>query len=175
MKTPRRRWMFLAGAVPAVVYGWIAYTLPESPRFLVFQGKDEEALKIFQSIAPDEDTDRHLRDIKKAIEEDKVAGQKGSLRGKAFGLQPVVWIGIILSIRDTPRATLFWLIVPLYYLVFESPFLYEWRVAVPMQYFLLPFAARTLADLWARVSNRGVGHGGTGLLRRGTETSGSSR
>ena len=92
------RWMFLAGAVPAVVYGWIAFTLPESPRFLVFKGKDEEALKVFQSIAPDEDTDRHLREIKEAIEEDKVAGQKGSLRGKAFGLQPVVWIGIILSV-----------------------------------------------------------------------------
>src|SRR3954453_17922519 len=26
------RWMFLAAAVPAVVYGWVAYTLPESPR-----------------------------------------------------------------------------------------------------------------------------------------------
>ena len=92
------RWMFMAAAVPAVVYGWIAFTLPESPRFLVFQGKDEEALKVFQSIAPDEDTDRHLRDIKKAIDEDKLAGQKGSLRGKALGLQPVVWIGIILSV-----------------------------------------------------------------------------
>jgi SP family sugar:H+ symporter-like MFS transporter len=64
----------------------------------VFKGKDEEALKVFQSIAPDDDTDRHLRDIKKAIEEDKLAGQKGSLRGKALGLQPVVWIGIILSV-----------------------------------------------------------------------------
>src|SRR6476619_940684 len=92
------RWMFMAAAVPAVVYGWIAFTLPESPRFLVFQGKNEEALKVFNSIAPDEDSDRHLRDIKKAIDEDKVAGQKGSLRGKALGLQPVVWIGIILSV-----------------------------------------------------------------------------
>ena len=92
------RWMFMAAAVPAVVYGWIAYTLPESPRFLVFQGKDAEALKVFQSIAPNEDTDRHLRDIKMAIEDDKVAGQKGSLRGRAFGLLPVVWIGIILSV-----------------------------------------------------------------------------
>ena len=92
------RWMFMAAAVPAVVYGWIAFTLPESPRFLVFQGKDEEALKVFTSIAPDEDSDRHLRDIKKAIDEDKLAGQKGSLRGKALGLQPVVWIGIILSV-----------------------------------------------------------------------------
>ena len=59
-----------------------------------------------------------------------------------------------MSLRDAPRVAIFWLIVPLYYLVFESPFLYEWRVAVPMQYFLLPFAARTAADLLARVTNR---------------------
>src|SRR6478672_1077963 len=51
------RWMFLAAAVPAVVYGVIAYTLPESPRFLVFQGKEHLARKVFDSIAPDEDTD----------------------------------------------------------------------------------------------------------------------
>src|SRR5919205_4414883 len=31
------RWMFLAAAVPAVLYGVISYTLPESPRFLVVQ------------------------------------------------------------------------------------------------------------------------------------------
>jgi sugar porter (SP) family MFS transporter len=92
------RWMFVAGAVPAIVYGWIAFALPESPRFLVFKGKDEEARKVFQSIAPDEDTDRYLRDIKTAIEEDTLAGKKGSLRGKKLGLQPVVWIGIILSV-----------------------------------------------------------------------------
>ncbi|ABK05374.1 sugar transporter [Arthrobacter sp. FB24] len=92
------RWMFLAGAVPAVVYGWIAYTLPESPRFLVFKGKEDEARKVFQTIAPAEDTDRHIREIQSAIEEDKLAGQKGSLRGKVFGLQAVVWIGITLSV-----------------------------------------------------------------------------
>ncbi|MEO5319520.1 sugar porter family MFS transporter [Arthrobacter sp. CC3] len=92
------RWMFLAGAVPAVVYGWIAYTLPESPRFLVFKGKEDEARKVFQTIAPSEDTDRHIREIQSAIEEDKIAGQKGSLRGKVFGLQAVVWIGITLSV-----------------------------------------------------------------------------
>ncbi|MDV8149854.1 sugar porter family MFS transporter [Arthrobacter sp. B10-11] len=92
------RWMFLAGAVPAVVYGWIAYTLPESPRFLVFKGKEDEARKVFRTIAPSEDTDRHIREIQSAIEEDKLAGQKGSLRGKVFGLQAVVWIGITLSV-----------------------------------------------------------------------------
>jgi sugar porter (SP) family MFS transporter len=92
------RWMFLAAAIPAVLYGVIAYTLPESPRFLVVQGKEDLARKVFDSIAPDEDTDRHLREIREAIEEDQLAGRKGSLRGKAFGLQAVVWIGITLSV-----------------------------------------------------------------------------
>lgn len=89
------------------------------------------------------------------------AGSASFLRGPLrlihqfwFVVPVLAWVGIVLSIRDAPRATLLWLIVPLYYLVFESPFLYEWRVAVPMQYFLLPFAARTLADLLARVSGR---------------------
>ncbi|MBT2522232.1 sugar porter family MFS transporter [Arthrobacter sp. ISL-28] len=92
------RWMFLAAALPAVVYGAISYTLPESPRFLVFQGKEDLARKVFDSIAPNEDTDRHLREIREAIEEDQLAGKKGSLRGKVLGLQAVVWIGIILSV-----------------------------------------------------------------------------
>ena len=90
--------MFLGAALPAVVYGWISYTLPESPRFLVIQGKEAEARKVFDSIAPQEDTDRHLREIREAIEEDQLAGKKGSLRGKTFGLQAVVWIGITLSV-----------------------------------------------------------------------------
>lgn len=92
------RWMFLAAAVPAVVYGWIAYTLPESPRFLVFQDKEDEARKVFGSIVPAEDVDRHIREIREAIDQDKLGGKEGSLRGKTFGLQGVVWIGIILSV-----------------------------------------------------------------------------
>lgn len=64
------------------------------------------------------------------------------------------WIGIAMSLRHAPRVTLLWLIVPFYYLVFESPFLYEWRVAVPMQYFLLPFAALALARAVSAVCPR---------------------
>jgi 4-amino-4-deoxy-L-arabinose transferase-like glycosyltransferase len=89
------------------------------------------------------------------------AGTASFLRGplrllhRAWFVVPILaWIGIFLSLRETPRPALLWLVVPLYYLVFESPFLYEWRVAVPMQYFLLPFAARTMADLLSRVTNR---------------------
>ncbi|WP_026555204.1 sugar porter family MFS transporter [Arthrobacter sp. 35W] len=92
------RWMFLAGVVPAVVYGGIAFTLPESPRFLVFKGREEQARAVFATIAPAEDTDRYIREITDAIAEDSLAERKGSLRGRTFGLMPVVWVGIILSV-----------------------------------------------------------------------------
>lgn len=95
---PAWRWMFLAGAVPAVAYGWIAFVLPESPRFLVLKGKEDKAREVFLTIAPTEDADRSIRDIKDAVKEDSLAERKGSLRGKRFGLVPVVWIGIILSV-----------------------------------------------------------------------------
>lgn len=75
---------------------------------------------------------------------------------EAWFLVPVlVLLGVIVSLRAAPKATILWLIVPLYYLIFESPFLYEWRVAVPMQYFLLPFAARALAEAGVLVFRRG--------------------
>ncbi|MBX7187857.1 MAG: glycosyltransferase family 39 protein [Vicinamibacteria bacterium] len=77
-----------------------------------------------------------------------------ALHGAWFVVPILAWVGIVLSLRDAPRATLLWLVVPLYYLAFESPFLYEWRVAVPMQYFLLPFAGRTVADLLAKLAPR---------------------
>ncbi|RAN74067.1 MFS transporter [Bacillus sp. SRB_336] len=95
---PAWRWMFLAGAVPAVAYGWIAFVLPESPRFLVLKGKEDKARDVFLTIAPAEDAERSIRDIKDAVKEDSFAARKGSLRGKRFGLMPVVWIGIILSV-----------------------------------------------------------------------------
>lgn len=90
------------------------------------------------------------------------AGIASFLRGplrlvhQAWLLVPIfVLIGVWLSMRSVPGATILWLIVPLYYLIFESPFLYEWRVAVPMQYFLLPFAAKGLADAVRHIFGQG--------------------
>ena len=77
------------------------------------------------------------------------------LHGVWFLVPIFVVIGVWLSLRSVPNATVLWLIVPLYYLIVESPFLYEWRVAVPMQYFLLPFAAKGLADIVRHIFGRG--------------------
>jgi SP family sugar:H+ symporter-like MFS transporter len=91
------RWMFLVGVIPAAVYGILAFTLPESPRYLIAKGRDDEARKIFAQLVPPVDLEKHINELSTAILEDrKNAGV--SLRGPALGLQPIVWAGIILSV-----------------------------------------------------------------------------
>ncbi|WP_431280421.1 sugar porter family MFS transporter [Leifsonia poae] len=91
------RWMFLVGVIPSVVYGILALTLPESPRYLLATGKHDEARAIFATLVPESDIDRQIGDIEHSISEDK-EGLKATLRGNRFGLKPIVWIGIILSV-----------------------------------------------------------------------------
>lgn len=91
------RWMLLVEAVPAVVYGVLAFTMPESPRFLISQGKYDEARAIFARLVPEADLNQTMKDLEQAIAADKKS--KGvSLRGPRFGLQGIVWVGIILSV-----------------------------------------------------------------------------
>jgi sugar porter (SP) family MFS transporter len=92
------RWMFLIAVIPAVVYAVIAFVLPESPRYLVLHGKEDKAREVLQRVWPNGDVDRELREMKASIEDDVKAKRTGTLRGPAFGLKPIVWVGIILSV-----------------------------------------------------------------------------
>ncbi|MFE6964337.1 sugar porter family MFS transporter [Agromyces sp. NPDC057679] len=92
------RWMFLACIVPSLVYGLLALRLPESPRFLLKQGKEEVARSVLAQIQPADEIDRSVREIQDTIANDKLANRKGALRGPVLGLRPIVWIGILLSV-----------------------------------------------------------------------------
>ncbi|MDL9980671.1 sugar porter family MFS transporter [Microbacterium sp. ASV49] len=91
------RWMFIVGVIPAAVYGILSFTLPESPRYLIARGRTDEARAIFARLVPPADLDKTMTELTNVIETDrKNAGV--SLRGPRFGLQPIVWVGIILSV-----------------------------------------------------------------------------
>jgi SP family sugar:H+ symporter-like MFS transporter len=91
------RWMFIAGVVPALVYGILSATLPESPRYHVLKGNDEKAREEIEKLWPGQDVATAMREMTASVKEDEKSA-KGSLRGDRFGLKPIVWIGIILSI-----------------------------------------------------------------------------
>jgi MFS transporter, SP family, sugar:H+ symporter len=91
------RWMFLIGVVPAAVYGFLSFTMPESPRYLLAKGRTDEARAIFARLVPSADLDKTLNELTSALESDR-KNRSASLAGPALGLQPIVWIGIILSV-----------------------------------------------------------------------------
>lgn len=96
---PAWRWMFGVCAIPAAVYGFLALRLPESPRYLVAQGRHDEAREVLASVlGPDEDAGRRVDLIRETIRADRKAEQRVTLRGPVLGLLGVVWVGILLSV-----------------------------------------------------------------------------
>ncbi|MGM7670642.1 sugar porter family MFS transporter [Microbacterium sp. A93] len=91
------RWMFMVEAIPAVVYGVMALRLPESPRFLVARGRIDEASRVLYDFTGELDVNLKIEEIRSTLN----AEQKESLRdlrGDKFGLKPIVWVGILLSV-----------------------------------------------------------------------------
>lgn len=94
---PAWRWMFLVGVIPSVVYGILAITLPESPRFLLAKGRKDDAREVMTKIVPSDTVNTSLEEIQDGIDKE-AKEKKGSIRGNRFGLQPIVWVGIILAV-----------------------------------------------------------------------------
>jgi len=89
---PAWRWMFWTEVLPAVLYGLAAFCIPESPRWLVGQGREAEARAILASLGEDPDT--KLPEIRESIEGQHVTRLR-DLRGAGFaGVQRIVWIGL---------------------------------------------------------------------------------
>ncbi len=92
------RWMFIVAVVPATVYGVLALMIPESPRYLVARGRQEEAASVLTDVLGSRDEAQvRLGEIEQTIQAD-AAAPKANLRGPRFGLLPLVWVGILLSV-----------------------------------------------------------------------------
>ena len=90
------RWMFIAECVPAVIYGLLASMIPESPRFLVGKGRDDEAERVLEHYVGGTPTEK-ITEIRSTLSEERTQSI-AVLRGVRFGLIPIVWVGILLSL-----------------------------------------------------------------------------
>ncbi len=92
------RWMFIAMTIPAVVYGVLSLAIPESPRYLIAKGRIDEARKVFARVmGSDQGLSIKIAQIRSSLVRDH-APTWSDLRGPAFGLLPIVWVGIGLSV-----------------------------------------------------------------------------
>ncbi|SLM99935.1 sugar porter family MFS transporter [Brevibacterium yomogidense] len=94
---PAWRWMFLTEVVPAVVYGILALTIPESPRYLVQQGREEEATRVLSEIFV-EGVEVRIQEIRRTVVTETTPSFRDILTPSKTNLQPIVWVGIVLSV-----------------------------------------------------------------------------
>ncbi|HWB37996.1 MAG TPA: sugar porter family MFS transporter [Rugosimonospora sp.] len=91
------RWMFAAAAIPATVYGILAARIPESPRYLVAKRQLQRAREVLARFVGG-DVDLRIKEINRSLEGGEQAVHLNDLRGPTFGLQAIVWTGILLSV-----------------------------------------------------------------------------
>lgn len=84
------RRMFLSEAIPAGLFGVLLLLVPETPRYLALQHKDEKALSILSKINGTERAKEILAEIKSTVE-------KSSAKLFSYG-KVVIIIGILLSV-----------------------------------------------------------------------------
>jgi MFS transporter, SP family, sugar:H+ symporter len=91
------RWMFLSMTVPAVLYGVLALTIPESPRYLVAKDRLDQARTVLSRVLGNIDLDEKVAQIQATLQQDTTPSMR-DLRGPALGLLPIMWVGIGLSV-----------------------------------------------------------------------------
>ncbi|MEV8249922.1 sugar porter family MFS transporter [Microbacterium sp. NPDC076768] len=91
------RWMLMAEAIPAVVYGIMSLRLPESPRYLVRKGELKRAAEVLTTVTGTVNVDSKIKEITGTINTERSESLR-DLRGSRLGLKPIVWIGILLSV-----------------------------------------------------------------------------
>ncbi len=84
------RWMFASECIPAAVFFVLLFLIPESPRWLVLQGRDQDATRVLQKFNSKEVVNDILCEIKTSVE------NKHSALLSFGGL--LIVVGILLSV-----------------------------------------------------------------------------
>src|SRR6478736_9561411 len=92
------RWMFLAMIVPAVIYGLLALTIPESPRYLIAKHRIPEAKEILTGLLGPKNIDAKITRIRESMEREQEPSWQ-DLKVPATGkIATIVWVGLALSV-----------------------------------------------------------------------------
>ena len=99
---PAWRWMFWMQVIPAVIYLGALFMIPESPRFLVARGREDQALAVLTRIFGANTAETMITDIRASLVSGATAQHRPSfadLKDPATGrLRKLVWAGIGIAV-----------------------------------------------------------------------------
>jgi SP family sugar:H+ symporter-like MFS transporter len=91
------RWMFIMMAIPAIAYGLLAFTIPESPRYLVASYRIPEARRVLSMLLGEKNLEITITRIQDSLKAEKPPSWR-DLRKPTGGLYGIVWVGMGLSV-----------------------------------------------------------------------------
>ncbi|MDX2418768.1 MAG: sugar porter family MFS transporter [Xanthomonadales bacterium] len=92
------RWMLGIEALPAIIYFFALFSVPESPRWLIMRGKAEEALQIFTRVSGRAKAEADLKVVTDSLDAEAHL-EKGSLKELFLpAMRLVLTIGIVIAI-----------------------------------------------------------------------------
>ena len=91
------RWMFWAELIPAGIFFFALFLIPESPRYLVSVGDEDKAGGVLGRLYGEQQGAQTLKEIKASLESER-APRLADLRGADGRVHGIVWVGVGLAV-----------------------------------------------------------------------------
>lgn len=88
------QWMFWVEMIPAGVFFFLLFAIPESPRYLVSAGKIDRAMEVLAKLGHIQDARSKCLDIQDTLSRDRRPRLSDLVVESTGSLHPLVWIGI---------------------------------------------------------------------------------
>ncbi len=91
------RWMFWMQIIPASVFFFTLLLIPESPRYLVARGREDEARAVLARLFGAASATEKAREIRGSLAQDHAPRLSDLIDRGTLRLRPIVWVGVGLA------------------------------------------------------------------------------